>query len=70
MDDLGVSTRQKLILDVGQLHQVLGLPDNVRLVEISREPERLGRPEDPVLLHVVFEGAPLPPGWRLPSGTL
>lgn len=58
--------RQKIILSREQVHELLGLPNDVRVVEIMRDPERLNRPGDPVTLHVTFEGPCLPADWRLP----
>ncbi len=49
--------RQKVILAAEDLHRLLGLPPNVRVVEALREPERLDEPGDWFGLHVVFEGA-------------
>lgn len=46
-----------------QLGQVLGLPDNVQVVEIHRDPDR---PREPVTVHIVFEGPELPAGWQMP----
>ena len=58
--------RQKLILDRRQLGQVLGLPDGVEVVGVSREPATSDRLGGPVTVHVVLEGPELPDGWRLP----
>jgi hypothetical protein len=58
--------RQKIILTREQVHQVLGLPGNVDVVEMHVYPERLWKPGDPVTLHVAFEGPGLPVDWRLP----
>ena len=58
--------RQKVILTREELHTVLGLPDDVRVVEVMTDPERLNRPGDPVTVHITFEGPGIPVDWRLP----
>ncbi len=61
--------RQKIVLTPQQLAQVLGLPEDVQVVEVQAHwPERPELPGDVVRLHVVFEGPELPADWRLPVG--
>ncbi len=60
--------RQKVVLTRDELHRLLGLPDDVAIVEMTGH--SFDGQGNPPSLHVVFEGSTLPDGWRLPAGTV
>ncbi len=60
--------RQKVVLTRDEVHRLLGLPEDVAVVEMAGHPA--GEGGTPPTMHIVFEGSALPAGWRLPAGTV
>lgn len=58
--------RQKIILTREQVHELLGLPDDVDVVRIDGGWD-FSSPGNPITLQVEFEGRPLPADWSLPG---